>query len=150
MVIQSISLFGETLMKRLLIIPTFSLTLAACGGGSDDGTSPVNTAQPPVSDTPSTQPQPESSKLTDNKAADNAQFSQFKSQNMNIDISGLGFEAQTVYLKIYTLDNKTLFLGKVPNSPNFEFYLPNDISKVKYDVFSTLKTDPQITKEYEL
>lgn len=145
-------------MKRILTISALSFILSACGGGGADETSSVKTTQTPSSDTSSTQTQTQSetqtqtqsSKLIDSKATDNAQFSQFKSQNMNIDISGLGFEAKTVYLKIYTFDNKTLFLGKVPNSPNFEFYLPNDISKVKYDVFSTVKTDPQITKEYEL
>lgn len=138
-------------MKRLMIISIISVSLTACGGGGSSETSPSQTSQTtntsPVS---SNQTETKSSKLTDHKATDNAQFSQFKSQNMNIDISGLGFEAQTVYLKIYTVDNKTLFLGKVPNSTNFEFYLPNDVSKVKYDVFSTVKTDPQITKEYEL
>lgn len=143
-------------MKRILTISALSFILSACGGGGADETSPLKTTQTPSSDTSSTQTQsesqtqPQSNKLIDSKATDNAQFSQFKSQNMNIDISGLGFEAKTVYLKIYTFDNKTLFLGKVPNSPNFEFYLPNDVSKVKYDVFSTVKTDPQITKEYEL
>jgi hypothetical protein len=120
--------------------------LTACGGGGEsEAPQPSQAAS-----TTQAQPQPQSDKLSDNKAPDNAQFSQFKSQNMEIDISGMGFEANTVFLKIYTLDNKTLFLGKVPNSPSFEFYLPNDVSKVKYDVFSTLKTDPQITKEYEL
>lgn len=132
-------------MKRILIMSILSL-LTACGGGGDsEAPQPSQAAS-----TTQAQPQPQSDKLSDNKAPDNAQFSQFKSQNMEIDISGLGFEANTVFLKIYTLDNKTLFLGKVPNSPSFEFYLPNDVSKVKYDVFSTLKTDPQITKEYEL
>ncbi|MFY8300902.1 hypothetical protein AAEU28_19210 [Pseudoalteromonas sp. SS15] len=143
-------------MKRILTISALSFILSACGGGGSDETSSAKTSQTPSNDTSSTQTQtqsetqPQSNKLIDNKATDNAQFSQFKSQNMEIDISGLGFEANTVYLKIYTFDNKTLFLGKVPNSPNFEFYLPNDVSKVKYDVFSTVKTDPQITKEYEL
>ena len=132
-------------MKRILIMSILSLLTACGGGGGSEAPQPSQAAS-----TTQAQPQPQSDKLSDNKAPDNAQFSQFKSQNMEIDISGLGFEANTVFLKIYTLDNKTLFLGKVPNSPSFEFYLPNDVSKVKYDVFSTLKTDPQITKEYEL
>ena len=132
-------------MKRILVMSILSLLTACGGGGESEAPQPSQAAS-----TTQAQPQPQSDKLSDNKAPDNAQFSQFKSQNMEIDISGLGFEAKTVFLKIYTLDNKTLFLGKVPNSPSFEFYLPNDVSKVKYDVFSTLKTDPQITKEYEL
>ncbi len=132
-------------MKRILIMSMLSLLTACGGGGESEAPQPSQAAS-----STQAQPQPQSDKLSDNKAPDNAQFSQFKSQNMEIDISGLGFEAKTVFLKIYTLDNKTLFLGKVPNSPSFEFYLPNDVSKVKYDVFSTLKVDPQITKEYEL
>lgn len=132
-------------MNRILIMSMLSLLTACGGGGEAEAPQPSEAAS-----STQVQPQPQSDKLSDNKAPDNAQFSQFKSQNMEIDISGLGFEANTVFLKIYTLDNKTLFLGKVPNTPSFEFYLPNDVSKVKYDVFSTLKTDPQITKEYEL
>ncbi|TLX48016.1 hypothetical protein C1E24_04225 [Pseudoalteromonas phenolica] len=132
-------------MKRILIMSMLSLLTACGGGGETEAPQPSQAAS-----STQAQPQPQSDKLSDNKAPDNAQFSQFKSQNMEIDISGLGFEAKTVFLKIYTPDNKTLFLGKVPNSPSFEFYLPNNVSKVKYDVFSTLKTDPQITKEYEL
>jgi len=132
-------------MNRILIMSMLSLLTACGGGGEAEAPQPSEAAS-----STQAQSEPKSDKLSDNKAPDNAQFSQFKSQNMEIDISGLGFEAKTVFLKIYTLDNKTLFLGKVPNSPSFEFYLPNDVSKVKYDVFSTLKTDPQITKEYEL
>jgi len=138
-------------MKRLLITSIFTIYLTACGGGGSEESSPTQVSQTTSTSKVSTDTtDSQSLKLTDNKALDNAQFSQFKSQNMQIDISQLGFEAQTVYLKIYTLDNKTLFLGKVPNSPSFEFYLPNDVNKVKYDVFSILKNDPQITKEYEL
>lgn len=142
-------------MKRLLFNCLIPIVLTACGGGSESA-SPATENQSNTSVAVDSSASSEntnqtaSNKLVENKAADNAQFTQFKSQNMSIDISGLGFESQSVYLKIYTLDNKTLFLGKVPNSPSFEFYLPNDVSKVKYDVFSTLKSDPQITKEYEL
>lgn len=138
-------------MKRLLITSIFTISLAACGGGGSEESSPTQVSQVTSASNASTDTtDSQSLKLTDNKAAESAQFSQFKSQNMQIDISDLGFEANVVFLKIYTFDNKTLFLGKVPNTPSFEFYLPNDVSKVKYDVFSTLKTDPQITKEYEL
>jgi hypothetical protein len=138
-------------MKRLLITSIFTISLTACGGGGSEESSPTQVSQATSASNASTDTtDSQSLKLTDNKAADNAQFSQFKFQKMQINILGLGFEAKTVFLKIYTQDNKTLFLGKVPNSPNFEFYLPNDVSKIKYDVFSTLKTDPQITKEYEL
>lgn len=142
-----------------------SLLLCACGGGGESSSSqpsstnnqaPQATTSSTTNDTASTDEsgasstQSSSSALSQHSAQDNAQFAQFRSHNLNIDITGLGFTAPEVFVKVYTLENQTLFLGKVANTSNFEFYLPNDVTRIKYDVFSVLKADPQITKEVEL
>lgn len=60
------------------------------------------------------------------------------------------FSASEVYLKIYTLDEKVLFLGKVVSMKAFSLHLPSFVDWIYFDLFSPVRTEEQFTGEIVL
>ncbi|MBU2967940.1 hypothetical protein KO527_00995 [Pseudoalteromonas sp. C2R02] len=116
-------------------------TLIGCGGGGDGAESKT---PPPVSITP---PAETSYLLTDNPVSESAQFSQYISHSIAILPEDYGFSSSEVYLKIYTLDQKVLFLGKVASMKAFSLHLPSSVDRVYFDLFSPVTTEEQFTGE---
>jgi len=116
-------------------------TLVGCGGGGSEADSKT---PPPVSSNP---PVETSNLLIDNPISDNAQFSQYMSHSVSILPEDYGFSSSEVYLKIYTLDQKVLFLGKVASMKAFSLHLPSSIDRVYFDLFSPITSEEQFTGE---
>jgi aminoglycoside N3'-acetyltransferase len=115
---------------------------ASCGGGGGETTTPVTT--------PTTVTTPPSTKLADNPAPSSANFKQHTRKSLVIDASKYSFSADTVYAKVYINKSEVLFLGKISTQQRFEFHLPTNVSKIYFDLFSTVAEDPQITEEVSL
>lgn len=129
----------------------FSFLLSGCGGGSAD--SPKAEQQqtpvtPPVT-TPAVEV-PKSTKLVDNSVPDSTEFNQFASALPQIPDKTALFKSKNLYLKVYTNNGNALYLGRYHAAIPIEFHVPNHIKSVKYDIFSTDPTDPQISGEIAL
>ncbi|MBD1582139.1 hypothetical protein [Pseudoalteromonas sp. S16_S37] len=140
-------------MKYYFVI-SCCFIVVGCGGSSQEQTNQVNT-QPQNSVQQITQQTaqpttPTSTLLIDNLADDKFQFSQFSDHTLVIDPQSYGFSADTVFVKVYTEDGNTLFLGKISGVLNLNLYLENIKSKVIIDMFSIVSGDPQITQEINL
>lgn len=126
---------------RLYSLLALAALSTSCGGGGGETTKPVTT---PTSVTPP------STKLADNPAPSSANFKQHTRKSLVIDVTKYSFSADKVYAKVYINKSEVLFLGKISTQQRFEFHLPTNVTKIYFDLFSTVAEDPQITEEVTL
>lgn len=133
-------------MQKFLLIVS-SCALAACGGGSGSDSSAAN----PSSGTPVTPAvTATSTALKDNTVAEKAVFTQFIAYLLQLPDKTALFKSSNIYIKLYTSDGRTLFLGRyLPGIP-LNLHLPNHVKSLKADIFSTDPADPQLTEEIAL
>lgn len=143
-------------LGKLLSMPTnkavatlfFTCLLSACGGG---GGSSTESAQPQTQTTESAQDNKTTdTSLQNNDASNSANFEQFKKKAIEIDLDQYDFSADTIYAKVYIDAQTVLFLGKVDSNQRLKLHVPNNTTKVKFDLFSQQAGDDQVTGEIEL
>jgi hypothetical protein len=141
-------------MKNLNLC-LLTLILVGCGGGAGDS-APTATQQTQPATTTTTTPStptvetPKSTKFVDNSVPTSTEFNQFASFLSRIPDKTAEFKSKTVYLKLYTSNGNSLYLGRYYASMPIEIHVPNHIKTVKFDVFSADPTDPQISGELAL
>lgn len=109
--------------------------LSGCGGGESETSSSVDNA--PVE-------KKVSSLLADNKLTDDSNFNQYKDFKVTIDVTNYEFTSDTVFLKVYTDSNRTLYLGKANPQSQFSIHVPNNVDQIYFDLFSDFQQDKQI------
>lgn len=116
----------------------FTAMLFGCGGESSNPI-PASTAPVTIS-APSTA-------LADNPISANTELNQFNEYLVQIPDKYKLFNSSEIFIKLYTADGNTLYLGRLHNMTSISIYLPNHIKSVTFDIFSTDPTDPQITED---
>lgn len=131
-------------MKKLLLMP-LTLSVFACGGGGESSTPAASTATPT-----SNTAQPPSTALKNNTVASTTRFNQFDTHLTQLPDRTAQFKSQVIYIKLYTKDGDTLYLGRYLPSDRLNFHVPNHITTLFLDIFSADPTDPQLTEEISL
>ena len=130
-------------MIRTITAIFFTLILFGCGGESSSPTPEPSSTAPAQIPAPSTA-------LADNPLSANTEFNQFNEYLAQIPDKLKIFKSSEIYIKLYTADGNTLYLGRLKNIASISIYLPNHIKSVMIDMFSTDPQDPQITEEITL
>ena len=130
-------------MIRTITTFFFTLMLFGCGGESSSPTPEPSSTAPAQIPAPSTA-------LADNPLSANTEFNQFNEYLAQIPDKSKIFNSSEIYIKLYTADGNTLYLGRLKNITSISIYLPNHIKSVMIDMFSTDPQDPQITEEITL
>lgn len=131
-------------MQKFLLVLS-SCCLIACGGGGGSSTTSSNATTPVTP--PTTAP---TSALKDNTVASNASFTQFESFLTQLPNKTAQFKGKSIYIKLYTSDGQTLYLGQYLPDIRLNLHLPNHVKTLRVDIFSTEPTDPQFTEEIVL
>lgn len=121
--------------------------LCGCGGGGSDGPTTASSAVPVQ--TQATQQEP-SNKFADNTVDSNTEFYQFQDYIASIPDRMTEFKSNEVYLKLYTQDGNSLYLGRYSTALDLRVHVPNHIKTVNIDIFSSDPTDPVISEELAL
>jgi len=127
-------------MQKLLLMTTCCV-LAACGSGGDSDNNATNTSTSAPATTVT------STALKDNTVPEKTTFTQFYSYQLQLPDKTALFKSKNIYLKLYTNDGKTLFLGRYLPAIPLNLHLPNHVKSLKADIFSTDPADPQLTEE---
>lgn len=131
-------------MQKLLQLILSGL-LAGCGGGGGEESPAGKVAvSTPVTPTVS------STALKNNTVAMTSKFEQFDLYLAQIPEKTSLFISKTIFIKIYTKDGNTLFLGRYLPAIRLQLQVPKHLKSVKIDIFSTDKADPQLTEEIRL
>lgn len=125
-------------MKKSLLCIAVGF-LSGCGGGGDSA-SPSAAAPVKVATTA----------LKDNTVPDKTVFKQFSGYPLQLPDKTARFKGKDIYIKLYTNDGKTLFLGRYIPAVPLSLHVPNHVKQLKADIFSTEPTDPQLTEEIVL
>lgn len=128
------------MQKFFAVIASFCLV--ACGGGGDDNTTSSNANAPRIT--------PPSGALKDNRVAANVTFNQFESFLIQLPDRTSQFKGDAIYIKLYTRDGQTIYLGQYFPNVLLNLHIPNHVKYLLVDMFSTEPTDPQLTEEIVL
>lgn len=123
--------------------------LAACGGGGGS-TSPATT---PSSSTPAPAPvssAPASTALKDHTLATTSQITAFRDYQLQLPNRSSQFRGAPIYVKVYTADGNSLYLGHYEPNRLLGLQLPPHLKVVKVDLFSANPNDPQLSEEISL